>query len=64
MPHGRKGSSLAMRERHPKMAGKRTSDKAKSERVFGVFGHGQKRPKMFRAGLYARVSTNDQQTIP
>ncbi len=53
-----------MRERHPKMAGKRTSDKAKSERVFGVFGHGQKRPKMFRAGLYARVSTNDQQTIP
>jgi putative DNA-invertase from lambdoid prophage Rac len=43
------------------MAGKRTSDRAKSERVFG---HGQKRPKMFRAGLYARVSTNDQQTIP
>src|SRR5438445_256125 len=50
-----------MRERHSKMTGKRTSDKAKSERVFG---HGQKRPKMFRAGLYARVSTNDQQTIP
>jgi putative DNA-invertase from lambdoid prophage Rac len=50
-----------MPERHSKMAGKRTSDRAKSERVFG---HGQKRPKMFRAGLYARVSTNDQQTIP
>src|SRR6202521_6000237 len=50
-----------MPERHSKMAGKRTSDRAKSERVFG---HGQKRPKMFRAGLYARVSTNDQQTVP
>ena len=50
-----------MPERHSKMAGKRTSDRAKSERVFG---HGQKRPKMFRAGLYARVSTHDQQTLP
>jgi hypothetical protein len=50
-----------MPERHSKMAGKRTSDQAKSERVFG---QRQKTPKMFRAGLYARVSTNDQQTIP
>src|SRR5712691_2870976 len=50
-----------MRDHHSKMVGKRASDKAKSQRVFG---HGQKRPKMFRAGLYARVSTNDQQTIP
>ena len=29
----------------------------------GVFGQRHKRPKMFRAGLYARVSTNDQQTL-
>jgi DNA invertase Pin-like site-specific DNA recombinase len=40
---------------------KRASRSAKSDRVFG-----QRRnpPKMFRAGLYARVSTTDQQTIP
>lgn len=29
----------------------------------GVFGQRRKPPKMFRAGLYARVSTNDQQTL-
>jgi len=29
-----------------------------------VFGRGQKNPKMVRAGLYARVSTQDQQTLP
>jgi len=29
-----------------------------------VFGQGQKTPKMVRAGLYARVSTQDQQTLP
>ena len=28
-----------------------------------VFGQPRKRPKMFRAGLYARVSTSDQQTL-
>jgi putative DNA-invertase from lambdoid prophage Rac len=50
-----------MRERHSKMAGKRASDKVKSHRVFG---QRRKQPKMFRAGLYARVSTTDQQTIP
>src|ERR1017187_9509754 len=43
------------------MAGKRTSDEAKSRRVFG---QARKQPKMFRAALYTRVSTNDQQTIP
>jgi len=43
------------------MAGKRASSKTDSRRVFG---HPQKQPKMLRAGLYARVSTNDQQTIP
>jgi DNA invertase Pin-like site-specific DNA recombinase len=43
------------------MAGKRTSDQAKSQRVLG---QARKPSKMLRAGLYARVSTNDQQTIP
>src|SRR3989441_11518992 len=43
------------------MAAKRTSDKPKSQRVFGQT---RKPAKLFRAGLYARVSTNDQQTIP
>src|ERR1039457_954328 len=43
------------------MAAKRETEKAKSRRVFG---QARKSAKMFRAGLYARVSTNDQQTIP
>src|SRR6195256_2182041 len=43
------------------MAGKRASETAKSPRVFG---QARKPAKMFRAGLYARVSTSDQQTIP
>src|SRR5580700_5974657 len=49
-----------MRERHLEMPAKQTSEKAKSPRVFG---QARKPAKMFRAGLYARVSTNDQQTI-
>jgi hypothetical protein len=40
------------------MAAKPASDKAKSEHVFG---QARKPAKMFRAGLYARVSTNAQQ---
>jgi DNA invertase Pin-like site-specific DNA recombinase len=41
---------------------KRASVKSKSQRVFG---HPGKRSKTaLRAGLYARVSTNDQQTLP
>jgi predicted site-specific integrase-resolvase len=41
---------------------KRASRKRKSPRVFG---HPGKRSKAaLRAGLYARVSTNDQQTLP
>src|ERR1700726_416537 len=40
---------------------KRASPTAKSEHVFG---QRRKPAKMFRAGLYARVSTNDQQTLP
>ena len=37
------------------MAAKRTLPKSKSD---NVFGQPRKQPKMFRAGLYARVSTN------
>jgi putative DNA-invertase from lambdoid prophage Rac len=43
------------------MAAKRAS---KSVKPHNVFGHARKQPKMFRVGLYARVSTNDQQTLP
>jgi putative DNA-invertase from lambdoid prophage Rac len=43
------------------MAAKRASVKTKSPKVFGQT---RKRAKMFRAGLYARVSSSDQQTIP
>jgi putative DNA-invertase from lambdoid prophage Rac len=39
---------------------KRASENAKSDHVFG---QRRRRPKMFRAGLYARVSTSDQQTL-
>ena len=43
------------------MAAKRASQKTESTMVFG---QARKPAKMFRAGLYARVSTSDQQTIP
>jgi putative DNA-invertase from lambdoid prophage Rac len=43
------------------MAEKWASDDTDSRRVFG---QARKPAKMFHAGLYARVSTNDQQTIP
>jgi putative DNA-invertase from lambdoid prophage Rac len=47
---------------HPEMAEKRASRKPKSPRVFG---HPSKQAQSkLRVGLYARVSTNDQQTIP
>jgi putative DNA-invertase from lambdoid prophage Rac len=42
------------------MAAKPASQKAKSD---DVLGQARKRPKMLRAGLYARVSTTDQQTL-
>ncbi|MGA2693706.1 MAG: recombinase family protein [Opitutaceae bacterium] len=42
------------------MPRKRASQKPKSDHVFG---QARKPKKMFRAGLYARVSTNDQQTL-
>jgi DNA invertase Pin-like site-specific DNA recombinase len=42
------------------MPGKRASEKAKPD---NVFGQARRAAKMLRAGLYARVSTNDQQTL-
>src|ERR1700687_1554062 len=42
------------------MPRKRASQKAKSGHVFG---HARNSVKMFRAGIYTRVSTNDQQTL-
>ena len=50
-----------MREERSEVAAKQASEKAKSPRVFG---QARKPAKMFRVGLYARVSTNDQETIP
>jgi DNA invertase Pin-like site-specific DNA recombinase len=47
---------------HPEMAEKRPSHRTKSPRVFGHPPHRAQTP--FRAGVYARVSTQDQQTIP
>src|SRR3977135_2065363 len=43
------------------MAAQRASGTMKSKRAFG---QRQEPPKMFRVGLYARVSTHDQQTLP
>jgi DNA invertase Pin-like site-specific DNA recombinase len=43
------------------MAAKRASKSAKTNRVFGQH---QEPGRMFRVGLYARVSTHDQQTLP
>jgi len=50
-----------MRTGRVQMAGKQASEKAKPGKVVG---HRRKKPEMFRVGLYARVSTHDQQTIP
>ena len=50
-----------MRKTHSQMAAKQTSEQAQSPRVFG---QRRKHPKTFRVGLYARVSTFDQHTIP
>jgi DNA invertase Pin-like site-specific DNA recombinase len=51
-----------MGKEHRNMPIKRASGRQQSRRVFG---HPGKRTKTaLRAGLYARVSTNDQQTLP
>src|ERR1017187_4098151 len=60
-PSWPKRIDFGRRERHSKMAAKRASRNAESHEVFG---QSRKPAKMFRAGLYARGSTNDQQTIP
>jgi putative DNA-invertase from lambdoid prophage Rac len=59
--HGRKGSYTAMHIELSEMPVKPPSRNAKSA---DVFGQRQRKPKMLRAGLYARVSTTDQQTLP
>jgi DNA invertase Pin-like site-specific DNA recombinase len=43
------------------VAERRASEEPKPEKVFG---QQRKQPKMLRVGLYARVSTHDQQTLP
>jgi hypothetical protein len=43
------------------MPAKRVYQKTKSD---NVFGQARTRSKTFRAGLYARVPTNAQQTLP
>jgi DNA invertase Pin-like site-specific DNA recombinase len=50
-----------LRTGHREVTAKRTSKTAKPTRVFG---QRQEQAKMFRAGLYARVSTHDQKTLP
>jgi DNA invertase Pin-like site-specific DNA recombinase len=50
-----------MRNGHREMAAKRASTTAKPK---GVFGQRQEPTKMLRVGLYARVSTHDQKTLP
>src|ERR1700727_1791031 len=52
---------MALRIGLSEMAAKTASTTAKSKRVFG---QPQAPAKMFRVGLYARVSTHDQKTLP
>src|SRR4051794_29093501 len=61
IPRGRKGYSAAILGEHREVPVKQGSGSRKSGKVFG---QGQKTAKMVRAGLYARVSTQDQQTLP
>jgi hypothetical protein len=44
-----------------KLSARRASENVKPR---SAFGHVRKPSRMFRAGLSARVSTNDQQTVP
>src|ERR1041385_1272484 len=59
-PAGRNGTCSAGQWRTHQVAARRGLPEGKSA---NVFGQPRKQPKMFRAGLYARVSTNDQQTL-
>src|SRR5215813_1670079 len=56
--HGRKLKFSAMPDSMPRISEKPNVSRASRKRVFG---QGEKTP---RAGLYARVSTHDQQTLP
>src|SRR5690349_24176362 len=56
--HGRKLKFSAIADQMPKTSEKPDVPKAPRKRVFGQGG------KSPRAGLYARVSTHDQQTLP
>ncbi|PYS22750.1 MAG: hypothetical protein DMG11_26380 [Acidobacteria bacterium] len=60
--HGRKRFLPTIAGSPSKMAGKRVSDRDVSYRVFGQAFHRRKSP--VGAGLYARVSSHDQQTLP
>src|SRR5881296_1216168 len=59
---GRKRFLPAIVRSTSKMPHNRASDTADSYRVFGHSSHRRKNP--VRAGLYAHVSTHDQQTLP
>jgi Resolvase, N terminal domain len=50
-----------MQTTRSEMPAKRTFETTKPKKVFG---QPRKQPKMLRAGLYARVSTHDQKTLP
>jgi hypothetical protein len=58
--HGRKQYLSALPSGHREVSANRISRTPKPGRVFG---QRRKPAKMFRAGLYARVSTHDQQTL-
>ena len=60
-PSGRKGYSAATGRERREVPVRKGSGIRKSGKVFG---QGQKNAKMVRAALYARVSTQDQQTLP
>jgi hypothetical protein len=57
---GRKGSSAARQNGAPETAEKRAFPKVKPDHLFG---QPPRSARMFRVGLYARASTNDQQTL-
>lgn len=52
---------MARTKRRPEKPNKRASRKKKPRQVFG---QARKPAKTFRVGLYARISTHDQQTLP
>ena len=57
-----KDSTSAMLERYSRNG--RQTGLSERQNPVGFLASARKPAKMFRAGLYARVSTNDQQTLP